>query len=201
MDHRLFKVCGDILLLYYPYETPQLMKYGEIVRDLAHRRPGMTWSFYDNQFRLSREHARDRLHTEFWVMATTPPPSMNNHFPKSHRPFRTGSGRFFRSTNFRRQSKYLDNTCWSFNKRGVCRDSKCPHPHIRGFCRGTHHSGQCSFPSKEQATAFNIANWILSSILRNCCCIEENENCREIFIYFAMLVNFTSCKTIKPLLT
>ncbi|XP_060604518.1 uncharacterized protein LOC132757287 [Ruditapes philippinarum] len=39
----------------YPHETPQLMKYGEIVRDLASRRPGLAWSYYDCQFRMFRE--------------------------------------------------------------------------------------------------------------------------------------------------
>lgn len=37
------------------HETPQLIKYGEIIRDLARRRPGLAWSFYDNQLRMFRE--------------------------------------------------------------------------------------------------------------------------------------------------
>ena len=72
----------------YVHETPQLMKYGEIVRDLAIRRPGLAWSYYDCQFRQFRESHTipwDRLHTEFWVMACTEPA----HHPVS-RPFRSG---------------------------------------------------------------------------------------------------------------
>ncbi|XP_060578724.1 uncharacterized protein LOC132735719 [Ruditapes philippinarum] len=153
---------------YYPHETPQLMKYGEIVRDLAHRRPGMAWSFYDSQFRMSREHAIipwDTLHTEFWVMATTQPTMSNFSNGQSNRPFRAGSGRFPRNTNYKsqRQSKFLDNTCWTFNKRGLCREPRCPHPHVCGFCRGSHHSGHCSFNSKEQASTTTGAQTIIQT--------------------------------------
>jgi hypothetical protein len=60
--------------LKHPHETPALMKYGEIVRDLASRRQRPAWSFYDTQFRQLRESTSipwDRIHTEFWIMATT----------------------------------------------------------------------------------------------------------------------------------
>jgi hypothetical protein len=52
----------------YPQETPALMKYGELVRDLAAKNNGNAWSRYDYQFRSLREQAPipwDRMHTEF----------------------------------------------------------------------------------------------------------------------------------------
>lgn len=141
----------------YPHETPQLMKYGEIVRDLASRRPGLAWSYYDCQFRMFRERQVipwDRIHTEFWVMATTHQPFPVQFPPfQGNRPFRSMPNRSFRSnqTSGRKQSRFLENTCWTYNRRGVCQTPRCLRPHICGFCRGPHHSGQCTYSSKEQA--------------------------------------------------
>ena len=39
----------------YPGEIQQLLKYCEIIRDLAKRKLGMAWSIYDQNFRLLRE--------------------------------------------------------------------------------------------------------------------------------------------------
>ncbi|KAH3862761.1 hypothetical protein DPMN_025735 [Dreissena polymorpha] len=52
----------------------QLLKYMEIVRDLATRCPGPAFQHYDSQFRLFRASVPlpwDRIHTEFWLMAST----------------------------------------------------------------------------------------------------------------------------------
>lgn len=110
----------------FPHEMPQLMKYGEIVRDLARRRQGLGWSFYDNQFRMFRERELmpwDRIHTEFWVMATSQLAPHHNGSFQSNRPFRTGSSRQFKSGySYRKPSKFLENTCWTFNRRGLCRE-------------------------------------------------------------------------------
>ena len=44
----------------------------EIVCNIARRRPGMAFLYYDTQFRLLRESVLmswDRIHTEYWLMA------------------------------------------------------------------------------------------------------------------------------------
>ena len=51
----------------FPHEAPALMKYGEIIQDLAGR--GHNWKFYDENFRFLRQahHAAlpwDRMHGE-----------------------------------------------------------------------------------------------------------------------------------------
>lgn len=59
----------------YPFEAPQLIKYCEIIRDLANRKPGTAWSMYDQQFRLIREDhllPLDRIHYELWILADSP---------------------------------------------------------------------------------------------------------------------------------
>ena len=54
----------------YPHESPALMKYGDIVQDLADR--GQNWRFYDENFRFLRQTQRSLLswanvHWELWL--------------------------------------------------------------------------------------------------------------------------------------
>ncbi|XP_052229228.1 uncharacterized protein LOC127843584 [Dreissena polymorpha] len=61
-----------VYLHKYPFEAQQLLKYMEIVRDIARRRPGMAFLYYDTQFRLLRESVLmpwDSIHREYWLMA------------------------------------------------------------------------------------------------------------------------------------
>ncbi|KAH3729895.1 hypothetical protein DPMN_055873 [Dreissena polymorpha] len=52
---------------------------------------------------------------------------------KSFRPSRPATqSRLFPSN---RQKRFLDNTCWNFNKPTHCLRISCPHPHVCGFCR------------------------------------------------------------------
>ena len=58
----------------FPLKIPALLKYAEIVRDIASRKPGHSFLYYDTQFRQARETIPlpwDRIHTELWVMAST----------------------------------------------------------------------------------------------------------------------------------
>ena len=66
--------------------TPQLMKYCEVVRDLASK--GGDWHLYDEQFRYVRQSAPeqypwDRIHWELWLRASNtfrkPQPQPTNH--------------------------------------------------------------------------------------------------------------------------
>ncbi|XP_052793891.1 uncharacterized protein LOC128227416 isoform X2 [Mya arenaria] len=129
----------------YPLETSQLMKYMEIVRDIASRRPGLSFAFYDTQFRMARASAPlpwDRLHTEFWLMACTsfnPVSAQTQPF----RPFRPG-----KSTSFKVR-QFLENTCWNHNKRTGCHNPKCSQPHVCGFCRGQHTAFHCTYSNKQ----------------------------------------------------
>ena len=58
----------------YPSDAPQLMKYCEVVREIAFK-PG-DWLFYDEHFRYIRQSAPvsypwDTKHWEFWLRAAT----------------------------------------------------------------------------------------------------------------------------------
>lgn len=50
-----FNICVAILSERFPNETPRLMKYSEIIRDIS-AKPG-DWYFYDKQFRYIRKSA------------------------------------------------------------------------------------------------------------------------------------------------
>lgn len=129
----------------YPAEFQQLLKYTEIVRDIARRRPGLAFLFYDSQFRMLRETSLmpwDRIHTEYWLMACTPLQPTQS-FRSTHHPNRSHSPSG--------PKKFLDKTCWNFNKRTHCQNTKCSQPHICGFCRGSHPAYNCKYSSKEHA--------------------------------------------------
>ena len=54
----------------FPHEAPALMKYGEIIEDLAGR--GHNWKFYNENFRFLRQphHVAllwDQIHGELWL--------------------------------------------------------------------------------------------------------------------------------------
>ena len=96
----------------FPLETPQLIKYTEIVRDLAKRSSGQSWFFYDQQFRTLRENQPipwDRLHMEFWIMAS----HSNLPFQRQSRPFRPfrSNRPFGQQSN--RNTRFIERTCWA----------------------------------------------------------------------------------------
>ena len=62
-----FRVFVEAYTKQLPYKAPALMKYGEIIQDLAGR--GHNWTFYDENFRFLRQAHRaalawDRIHSE-----------------------------------------------------------------------------------------------------------------------------------------
>ena len=64
----------------YPVEAPFLMKYSEIIRDLAAR--GYNWRYYDENFRYLRQkdpkaYSWGAVHWELWIRSQ--PPRNNNY--------------------------------------------------------------------------------------------------------------------------
>ena len=121
-------------------EAPQLLKYTEIVRDLARRSTGQNWYLYDQQFRMLRETVQipwGRLHTEFWVMASNAP---------TQRPFRNNfrQPRNTQHSTLSRGRKFLEFTCWTYNRRGICGERTCRFQHKCGLCKGSHPANNCT---------------------------------------------------------
>ena len=115
-----------------PTDTPKMMKYFEIVRDIAGK-PG-DWLYYDEQFRFIRQSAPaqypwDTIHLELWLKAVT------NFRPKTQfssdkEPLRSLSQSFPRGT------------CWRFRAGKVC--NGCRFEHICYKCGSKHPAAQCS---------------------------------------------------------
>ena len=111
-----------------PTDTPKLMKYCEIVRDIA-AKPG-DWLYYDEQFRFIRQSAPaqypwDAIHWELYP----------NFRPKTQ--FSSDKG-LLRS----RSQSFPRGTCWRFHAGKVC--NGCRFEHICYKCGSKHPAAQCS---------------------------------------------------------
>ena len=86
-----FQVFVGVYTAKFPMDAPALIKYSEVVRDLAAR--GADWRFYDSQFRLLRqsnptEFPWGSTHWELWIRAQ----HFNNaRFSKAQMPARHNS--------------------------------------------------------------------------------------------------------------
>ena len=116
-----------------PHEAPALMKYGEVVQDLAAR--GGNWKFYDENFRFLRQAQPASfpwgiIHWELWMRA-------QHSLKKQVHP--AGQGR----------AKQQDQGtpkgyCFKFH-RGVACDAGCAFKHLCYKCEGTHPVSRCNF--------------------------------------------------------
>ncbi|CAH3178880.1 unnamed protein product, partial [Porites evermanni] len=92
-------------------DAPKLMKYCEVVRDLANK--SGDWIFYDEQFRYLRQSSPelypwDQIHWELWLRAMTNFGAKSQSFTGSDGT--TPLGRFRTST-----PPFPRGTCWSFH--------------------------------------------------------------------------------------
>ena len=123
----------------YPKETPKLMKYSEIVRDIA-AKPG-NWVFYEEQFRFIRQSAPDQfpwdaVHWELWLKVVT------NFRPKTS--FISDKVSLRSSP---RQS-FPKGTCWTFHAGRVCNSCRFKHDCFK--CGSNHPALQCSVVGQER---------------------------------------------------
>ncbi len=122
----------------YPHESPALMKYGQIVQDLAAR--GHNWFYYDEHFCFLRQTQVTQVpwatvHWELWLW------SQNAAAPRS-----TAQGQ---------QPSRLPNNlsiprgyCYKFH-RGTYR-SGCAFKHVCFKCSKAHHFVNCNFRGADQ---------------------------------------------------
>ena len=115
-----------------PMDTPELVKYCEIVRDIA-AKPG-DWLYYDELFRFIRQSAPaqypwDAIHWELWLKAATNF-RRKTQFSSDKGPLRSRSQSFPRGT------------CWRFHAGKVC--NGCRFEHICYKCGSKHPATQCS---------------------------------------------------------
>ena len=114
----------------YPIEAPLLMKYSDIIRDLAAR--GYNWRFYDENFRYLRQkdpkaYSWGAVHWELWIRSQ---PSRNNYSLIKRFEGESKSG-------FRVPKGY----CWKYHKGLKC--IGCNFKHSCPLCQKTHQMINC----------------------------------------------------------
>ena len=127
-------------------DAPKLMKYCEVVRDLANK--SGDWIFYDEQFRYLRQSSPefypwDQIHWELWLRAMTNFRVKSQSFTGSDRT--TPRGRFRTST-----PPFPRGTCWSFHSGRHCRG--CQYEHVCFKCGAKHPATQCQNQNSQLRT-------------------------------------------------
>lgn len=117
----------------YPAEAPALMKYGEIIRDLAAR--GHNWSYYDQNFRFLRQRQASAfpwgvLHGELWLRAQSPLTRKPQPEPAKPR---------VRANLPRVPAGF----CFKYHRGLAC--PGCSFKHSCYRCSGDHRATQCNF--------------------------------------------------------
>ena len=127
-------------------DAPKLMKYCEVVRDLANK--SGDWIFYDEQFRYLRQSSPelypwDQIHWELWLRAMTNFGAKSQSFTGSDGT--TPLGRFRTST-----PPFPRGTCWSFHSGRHCRG--CQYEHVCFKCGAKHPATQCQNQNSQLRT-------------------------------------------------
>ena len=148
---KCFHVFVGVFTSRFPAESPALMKYGEIVQDLAAR--GFNWKFYDENFRYLRQSQHASLpwgviHWELWLRAQSNSNVSKQSQPEPSRSFSSG----FQVPN---------GFCYRYHRGQFCPKVKCPFKHSCFKCEGDHRATNCSFrgtgkPSARQHTSSTI---------------------------------------------
>ena len=124
-----------------PHEAPALMKYWEVVQDLAAR--GGNWKFYDENFRFLRQAQPASfpwgvIHWELWMRA-------QHSLKKQSDP--AGQSR----------AKQQDQGtpkgyCFKFHRGVVC-DAGCAFKHLCYKCEGPHPVSRCNFRGQRRPSS------------------------------------------------
>ena len=128
-----FHVFVGVYTKKFPHEAPALMKYGEIIQDLAVR--GHNWKFYDDNFRFLRQaHGAllpwDRIHGELWL--------------KSQNVLRKTSPPQFSAPQRTKPDSIPKGYCFRFHKGRKCPPG-CAFKHLCYRCEGSHVVTKCNF--------------------------------------------------------
>lgn len=138
-----FQVFVSIYAQKFPNDSPALMKYGSVVRDLAAQ--SANWRFYDENFRQLRQKqhiAWDHIHNELWLRAHHQLPKFNGATRGSQSRFRGLGGR---SNN----SFFPKGFCWKFHNGTQC--NGCAFKHQCFKCGNNHPIFRCPTQPKPPA--------------------------------------------------
>ena len=125
----------------FPHEAPALMKYGEVVQDLAVR--GGNWKFYDENFRFLRQAQPASFpwgvtHWELWMRAQHSVKQQTNAAnPGRAKPQDRGTPKGY---------------CFKFHKGMECIPN-CAYKHLCYKCQGSHPVSRCNFRGQSRVTS------------------------------------------------
>ena len=141
---KCFHIFVAVYTTKFPVEAPVLMKYGEIIQDLAAR--GFNWKYYDENFRFLRQSQHmslpwSSIHSELWLRSQShgnlgrrQPPS------EASRP----NPSFTRVPN---------GYCFRFQRGQPCQNAKCSFKHTCYKCEGEHRASNCNFRGSQKQFA------------------------------------------------
>ena len=140
-----FNIFVSVYSEKFTVETPRLMKYCEVVRDLAQK--AGDWIWYDEQFRYLRQTAPekypwDQIHWELWIRASSSFRKTQPLTNKQSQPNRSRS----------RSQFFPKGTCWAFQAGKHC--TGCQFTHECFKCGAKHPGSQCSSPSAQNRPSF-----------------------------------------------
>ena len=115
-----FNIFVSVYSEKFTAETPRLMKYCEVVRDLAQK--SGDWIWYDEQFRYLRQTAPekypwDQIHWELWIRASS---SFRKTQPLTNKQSQPNRSRF-------RSQFFPKGTCWAFQAGKHCAGCQFTH--------------------------------------------------------------------------
>ena len=133
-----FNIFHFVYIQAHPQLSPQLLKYGDIARELANKFGMPALSYYDRNFRMLREHDPAipfaNVHQELWLRASAflaPNPRFNQK-PRSNS---------FRPQNNANPAR---GTCHAYNSpTAFCSDPQCRFAHKCSHCSGSHPWFRC----------------------------------------------------------
>ena len=139
---RAFHIFVSIYTQRYSHETPALMKYCQIVQDLAAR--DHNWSYYDENFRFLRQTQASQVpwvtvHWELWLR------SQNYSRRTSNVPSLQSSARSPQTLSV------PGGFCYKFHRGAYC--SGCEFKHVCFKCNGAHRSVNCNFRSEAKKSS------------------------------------------------
>ncbi len=140
---QAFHIFVAVYTRRFPVEAPGLMKYGEIVQDLASR--GFNWQFYDENFRFLRQSSASTLpwggmHWELWLRAQPSPPVFNKRFPPAANHYKPDSA----------SQRVPHGYCFKFHRDLEC--AGCAFKHACFQCQRDHRVSQCTFRPQGKAS-------------------------------------------------
>ena len=141
-----FNIFVSVCSQKFTAETPRLVKYCEVVRDLAQKLGD--WIWYDKQFRYLRQTAPkkypwDQIHRELRIRASS---SFRKTQPLTDKQSQPGRSRF-------RSQFFPKETCWAFQAGKHCSGRHFTH---ECFKSGAKHLGsQCSLLSTQTRPNFS----------------------------------------------